>query len=294
MNEFEKQKLTNKFLEIAKKEIRLNYQKSDSPIDITASKIGGKPAVPAEFEWPTYTGVICGDDNSEKKTRPLSFLAQINLKDISGLDNNELLPKSGILSFFYDLETMTWGFDPEDKGSAQVFYFRDETTLQSGDIPEELAEENVVPEFAVEFAPHVRLPGYWDKGDELELFCGKDIEWDDYMECREKAGGDDIEEITKLFGYPDVIQNPMEEECEACSRGFRQGNSEDFAAISDADRKDIEDKAKDWVLLFQMSTIQTEDYELMFGDCGSIYFWIRKEDLKEERFDKVWLILQCF
>ncbi|MBO6309787.1 MAG: DUF1963 domain-containing protein [Oribacterium sp.] len=26
----------------------------------------------------------------------------------------------------------------------------------------------------------------------------------------------------------------------------------------------------------------------------SIYFWIRKEDLDERRFDKVWLVLQCF
>ena len=31
----------------------------------------------------------------------------------------------------------------------------------------------------------------------------------------------------------------------------------------------------------------------MFGDCGNIYFWIRKQDLAERRFDKVWCILQC-
>jgi uncharacterized protein YwqG len=86
----------------------------------------------------------------------------------------------------------------------------------------------------------------------------------------------------------------MEEECEACTRGFRQGNPEDYKMISDAEKADITDKAKDWMLLFQMSTIEFEDYELMFGDCGSIYFWIRKEDLKERNFDKVWLVLQCF
>ncbi|KMV74442.1 hypothetical protein FSCG_02162 [Fusobacterium vincentii 4_1_13] len=31
----------------------------------------------------------------------------------------------------------------------------------------------------------------------------------------------------------------------------------------------------------------------MFGDCGYIYFWIKKEDLKSKNFDNVWLILQC-
>lgn len=42
-----------------------------------------------------------------------------------------------------------------------------------------------------------------------------------------------------------------------------------------------------------MGTIETENSVIMFGDCGHIYFWIRKQDLKERNFDKVWLILQC-
>ena len=137
MNEAEKQELTRRLLAIAKSEIRLNQCRSDAPLEMTASKIGGKPAVPEDFEWPTYTGAICGEENSEKKTRPLSFLAQIDLKEISALDKEHRLPEDGILSFFYDLETMTWGFDPEDKGSAQVFYFPKETALCVADIPEE-------------------------------------------------------------------------------------------------------------------------------------------------------------
>ena len=294
MNEIEKENLTKRFLEIARREIRLNYHKTNHSLDITASKIGGKPAVPIDFEWPTYTGTICGDEKSEKKTRPLSFLAQINLKEVSALDENHLLPDDGILSFFYDLETMTWGFDPDDKGSARVFYFPEGTSMQVAEIPEELDEESVVPELAVDFEPHVSLPGYGDNDDELGLSRDEDLDWDEFMECRENAGGDDIEELTKLLGYPNIIQNPMEEECEACSRGFRQGNQEDYKAISDAQKADITDKAKDWILLFQMSTIESGDFELMFGDCGSIYFWIRKKDLVERDFDKAWLILQCF
>ena len=294
MNEAEKKELVSNLLKIAKNEIRLKYYGSDTSLDMTASKIGGRPAVPADFEWPVYTGLICGDEDSEKKTRPLSFLAQINLKEIAGMDAGHLLPENGILSFFYDLETMTWGFDPDDKGSARVFYFTENTDMKLADIPEELDEEFVLPELAVDFEEHISLPGYGDKDDELGLSRDEDLDWDEFMECRENAGGDDNEELTKLFGYPNVIQNPMEEECEACSRGFGQGTQEDYAAISAAEKADIAEKAKDWILLFQMSTIETEDYELMFGDSGSIYFWIRKDDLKERRFDKVWLVLQCF
>ena len=294
MNEKEKHELIKRFQEIAKNEIRLNYSKSDAPLGMTTSKIGGKPAVPADFEWPTYTGAICGDPNDEKKTRPLSFLAQINLKDIAGMDVDHLLPQEGMLSFFYDLETMTWGFDPEDKGSARVFYFSSETELQVADIPKSIDEENVIPELAVDFEPHVSLPGYGDNDELLGISPDEDLDWDDFAECRETAGGDDNEDITKLFGYPNVIQNPMEEECEACSRGFRQGNQEDYQAITEDIKADIASKAGDWMMLFQMSTVETDGFELVFGDCGSIYFWIRKQDLKERRFDKAWLILQCF
>ena len=48
-----------------------------------------------------------------------------------------------------------------------------------------------------------------------------------------------------------------------------------------------------WVLLFQMGTVEDDETELMYGDCGLIYFWIRKEDLAARNFDNVRLILQC-
>lgn len=32
---------------------------------------------------------------------------------------------------------------------------------------------------------------------------------------------------------------------------------------------------------------------MMWGDVGRIYFWIREQDLKNFDFDKTWLILQC-
>ena len=37
-----------------------------------------------------------------------------------------------------------------------------------------------------------------------------------------------------------------------------------------------------------------DGFELMFGDCGRIYFYIRKEDLRNRNFENVWLSLQCF
>lgn len=48
-----------------------------------------------------------------------------------------------------------------------------------------------------------------------------------------------------------------------------------------------------WRLLFQLDSFQAGDFTLSFGDWGSIYFFIPKEDLAARRFDRVWLILQC-
>ena len=49
-----------------------------------------------------------------------------------------------------------------------------------------------------------------------------------------------------------------------------------------------------WLLLFQLDTVECGGFELMFGDCGHIYFYITKEDLAARRFDRIWLILQCY
>ena len=272
-----KRELKKKLRSISRNEIRLVYKQAKRKRPYLSSKIGGKPAVPEGFVWPYYEGT------------PLSFMAQINLKDVANLDKDNLLPKSGVLSFFYELDSMKWGYDPKDKGSARVFYFPDEAALTAAEFPDELEDYAQIPEYSVKFKAHISLPESIDN----------EYDDDDYDECCEELGYeyDDDGERTKLLGYPDVIQNPMEEECETVSRGYSQGNPEDDKNIPESEKADIKSKSDEWITLFQMGTICDEDgdddYELMFGDCGHIYYWIRKNDLAECNFDNIWLILQC-
>ena len=264
----EKEKLIKIFNKIKRNEIRINYKKKKQKLPIGVSKIGGKPSLPKDFEWPYYEGE---NFNGDKEKRPLSFLAQINLKEASKYDTEGLLPESGLLSFFYDIDTMRWGDSPEDEGCAKVYYFEEGTELHETDIPKELDEEFIVPEFAIGMKKHVSLPYYEDfcKMDTIDKEIKDVYESDefDYFDVVSEAGYDIDEygENTKILGYPDIIQDSMEFENE------------------------------DRILLFEMGTIEDEDsgYELMWGDCGHIYFWIKKQDFKESKFDKVWLILQC-
>ena len=287
MTEEEKKLFVDKLLSMAKNEIRISYKLSDRPIEGAVSKIGGKPFVPKDFEWPYYTGVDYLDENL--KRRPLSFLAQFNLKDIAPFDSDNVLPKSGMLSVFYELETMRWGFDPDDSGCAKIFYFSEINEFGEADYPEDLDEDFIVTEFFVEASSHISIPQFCDYMEDDKP------DWDDYDECCIAAGYDPDEwgTYSKFLGYADVIQNPMQEECECVTRGYRRGCPEDIKKIPDAEKLDIKERANDWVLLFQMGTVETDHYELMFGDCGHIYFWIKKDDLAAKNFEKVWLILQC-
>lgn len=278
--------LREKLLQLVKNEIRISYEESDGSISETGSKIGGKPAVPADFIWPEYNGK--GDCDDECVKRPLSFMAQINLEDIAEYDTENLLPKTGVLSFFYDLITMRWGFEPTDKGAARVFYFHDKTALSAKDFPQNMEEEACVPELKINFEKHISL-AYPDD------FYLDDFDWDEYEECCSELGyaQDEMGDVTKLLGYPDVIQNPMEEECETVTRGYSRGCPEDFKKISETEKADIKKKSGEWILLFQVGTISTDKTEIMFGDCGHIYFWIKRNDLKNKNFENIWLILQC-
>lgn len=280
--------------------IHLAYQPAAEPLAVGQSRIGGRPDLPADFVWPYYEGKDYLDETPVN--RPLTFMAQINLAEAAEFDKEELLPKSGLLSFFYELQTERWGFDPADRGCSRVYYFPDLAGLQRTELPADLAEEYQLPEFALTFSARTELP---DCGDFMYSPLTQDIperfpaeadnfDWDAYEEMRAEYGcapaEDGWSETTKLLGWPNVIQNPMAYECEKVSRGMYDGEPQEMAEEL---RLEITRASQDWLLLFQMGTVENGDFELMFGDVGHIYFWIKKQDLAARNFADVWLILQC-
>ena len=102
MNQAEKNRICELIKQNEKTEIVINYTPKSGAAK-RASKIGGKPDVPKDFKWPVYEGK---DFEDIRKERPLSFIIQINLKDVAPYDKEELLPKQGILSFFYEMRSM--------------------------------------------------------------------------------------------------------------------------------------------------------------------------------------------
>lgn len=286
--------LDKNMLETSKRNaILINYSEDENREKLPkgTSKIGGKPDLPKDFQWFYYKGE---DYKKIVENRPLSFLMQINCEEVHKYDKESLLPEKGMLYFFYELFTMTWGFSPQDRGSAKVFYYDGEIEdLVPADFPEDMEKDCIIPESKINFESMNDYPidflDYYDPDDS-----------DEEMDRKEKEFEKELDELgykadtTKLLGHPELIQGEYWEECEGAARKNIYYGSAPIKYGSDEVKNSIKENAKDWILLMQMSELEIGDYGLYFGDSGKIYFNIRKEDLKNKNFDDVWLILQCY
>ncbi len=277
------------FEELKRNTIELRFETAKSGLSKGASKFGGKPELPEGFQWSYFTTDTFDDD--EVKPRPLAFLAQMNCAEVSAYDKEGLLPEKGMLYFFYELGSQKWGFDPADKGCARVFYYEGESEgVTEMELPEDLAEDYWLPELSVSFWNRDDVPDWAEYAEYHDTDGGFEI----YGEAREKLiGGGNENYITKLLGYADIIQSDMLCECELVGgRGLNIGRG--FPEMTEEEKAQLVRDAQEWILLFQMDTVEKDGFELMFGDCGRIYFYIRKEDLRNRNFENVWLSLQCY
>jgi uncharacterized protein YwqG len=237
------------------------------------SKFGGAPDAPADYDWPHW------------KDGMLSFLAQIDLADISDHEVVSELPKSGRLYFFYDVESFTWGFDPADRGSWQVRYVPADVPVAAVTPPKDLAEEGLFEESRCGFHPIATYPSFDDL--DIDQMAVPDDVWDavDAYRRKDYAGA----AYHQIGGWPDPVQNGgMEVQCQLAASGFYLGDSE---PIEDPRIGPLLATADDWQLLLQIDT--DEDIGMMWGDCGVLYFWIRGTNLARLDFSDVWMILQC-
>jgi uncharacterized protein YwqG len=259
------------FEPILKSTIRLETTKIDeSAIPIGQSKIGGSPDLPSDISW--------FDDNGY----PLSFVAQINCSEASTTDLEKRLPSHGILYFFFDQNQEAWGYIPEHKNGFKVFYSAQEGHLERKTSPSLLSPENFFGTYKIEFQPEISLP-YWEYD-----FLVKNLPPDILQIYSSMAFQLRKERINKLLGHSDTLQYPMESTCEWVSLGHKE------AEMSKIDANALNDTLKnkmDWTLLLQIDS--NTDIGMLWGDMGKLYFWIKKDDLAQQKFENSWVILQC-
>lgn len=246
----------------------------ENDIFIGQSKIGGCPDLPKEIDWFKF------------KEKPMSFVAQINLTEIKAFDLDNKLPNEGILYFFYDAEQSTWGFDPKDKDCSKVYFYKGSLeNLERKKRPADLEDYHGFYSCKLNFQNTFNLPDYFSN-----LMEGIEMNEDDtekYFKIKEEIKQGEI--INKILGHSDNIQGGMELECELVTNGLYCGNQSGY---DDSNAADLAKNVDSWNLLFQIDSNEDEA-GMMWGDCGRLYFWIKDDDLREEKFENAWLILQC-
>lgn len=225
----------------------------------TASFFGGKPFVLTTFEWPKTKGL------------PLSFIGQLDLSEINK-SKVPWLPNTGRLLFFYDIADQPWGIYPIDQKASVVLYDQGMGELHVQEFPAGLNSEA-----AIQPRKYLRAEGlisYPTANRTNRISFSSNDDYESYYTFLDYYYVDPRHQVT---GYPSAIQSDtMEEDCQKI----------DLANTSRKAQKD------DWKMLLQFDT--DDDIDVMWGDSGRLYFWIRESDAQKQNFAHTCVIVQSY
>ncbi len=285
----------------------------EATIPAGSSKAGGRPDLPPGAPWPSRlpypdyaqrVARLLADAANPAKTwswaskeqrrefqaeaqrraevssaeMPLAFIAQLDLAEVAAVDSLDVdLPRTGVLSLFYDVLDMPWGFDPGEGQGFRIVYSTG--PVERRDLPELLLDPTVAPLLSPQRC--TLAPG-------LSTIPVGSLEWPGLEISDEDAEllEFDEPEHDQVGGWPTVIQGEMRTECALVRAGHYCGDAE---AYRDPALADVRATAIEWVLLWQIASSD----DIMWGDSGYLYVWIRRDDLAAHRFDRAHVVLQC-
>ena len=251
--------------------IRLASRLVSTALPVGASRLGGQPDLPDGEAWP-----LLGD-------APMSFVGQIRLEDVAPFDSNGWLPKTGLLSFFYDQNQETYGASPSDCGGWKVLYLSGgPASLRPRPFPDSLAQEARFKVCALTPASEATLPGSPAQHlPDLQWSPDEVHRYEDLL-ANYPSAQDHTELHHRMFGHPEQIQDDMQLQSALYANNLE--DPDDPAAAPFLARK------ADWKLLLQIDS----DYNagMRWASSGRLYFWIELQALKALAFDRTWVVLQ--
>lgn len=240
--------------------------------EAVAGRLGGRPALPQGETWPVWPG-----------HGPLSFVASVDCAAVPVGALDIVLPADGSLLFFYfdgqidDGAAYVAADEPDTWAGARVVYVPAGVPVAECAVPVGL---EAYPEVSLAVRVEPTAPDVWHPimraalpKDALD--DGWPEEFTDALYDHSSGPGH------RIGGHADPVQNPVEQEIAHGVLGADVG----------WDDPRVDEEAEHWVLLAQFDT--DDDADMMWGDCGALYWLIRPQDLAERRFDRAMFTMQC-
>ncbi len=255
--------------------VRLRKASGTEP---TAAQLGGEPLLPAGMPWPEWP------DHG-----PLSFIASIDCAALPRNGVHPAFPEDGtLLLFFFDGQiddgnAMVWVADPETWAGARVLYVPAGTETAAAATPAGLEP---YPRVDLTAAARCSVPDPWHPRS-LDALTDGDVPLDPreipphvktFMDAV-YSGNNSIGH--QVGGHARPVQGPVEYEIAHAILGPKTQWTDPR----------LDEEAQRWILLAQIDT--DADANMMWGDCGTLYWLIRPEDLAARRFEEARLTWQC-
>lgn len=225
------------------------------------TKIGGVPDLPLDFAWPKHAS-----------GRPLAFLAQINLSDISKASPLPGVPTSGMFYVFSGYgwknsrkRSLSLPDSPDDESWTQLQYITDEMgiALQSRQPP---ADTEPFTSAIVEPTAILSLPH--DAGDPDVASLG----W----------SGQELRQLNEIANsYDTVSLHPLGNP----ARHLLLGHAHIVQTVPE------EVQRNRLILLLQIASDKRAG--MLWGDGGYLYFWIHPDDLAAWNLSRIFVDFQC-
>jgi uncharacterized protein YwqG len=112
-----------------------------------------------------------------------------------------------------------------------------------------------------------------------------------------------VQTYHRIGGYPNYVQHDPKFEAHLKTTGawaeiWKQGNLDAMSYFHESNRRFAEarqregHRAAEWKLLLQVDSEEANG--MLWGDVGRLYFLIHRDDLQTQRFEKTWMVWDCY
>lgn len=261
-----------KFIKLIKPTIGIKtVALTDDKIKIGESKIGGRPDMPIGYKW------------SRTDNKPKIFCAQYNLSELSRLDTEDILPKTGMFYIFLTVDETYSEFDFL-KDNFEFIYIDSVKNLTRIEYPEDLEEERKIKSARIKYFEYYTYPD-----DENYMLFELDKKYDNFHfyfyapleEYLEEEIYDDSDNLHQILGHDRSIQSSVV--YDFASKELGVYSSEEYRSKWGK----IIELSKSFKLLLQLDCFDSNTNLSRFGGSGTFYFGIKTEDLEKHDFTNI-------